>query len=1273
MAYRSSTSRSLTRGRATPRRSRPHLVLHPLENRVLLAATPYATLDLIPPAGGSATAVSLAVGSYAFGFANAFDSGTGGGGAGRIAFDDLTVTTPLASVSPAFLAAVAAADTVSPYATAVLTQRDAAGAAVAQWVMGGVNLAAGVVSNGGGGGGGGDAAAGVPAQTLHVGFRALTEATAASTRSWDAVRGNATGPAAPVGVTLAPLPVPPAAPPLTLTLQPTSGPAVTLALDSYEFGAVRPASATAIDFRELAVTTRLSAASPGLFAALAAATYFPTATLTQADAAGRVVAAWVLGTVRVASDAVTADAAGVPTERLGLTFRAATAATSTGATSWNRQTNNGSGPAAPPGLVTAPLPAVPAAPPVTLQFLPSGSGLPAVTVPLDSYRFGYADPAGGATGAPAGVAFDELVATGPLADASRGLLRAIGTGNAYPTAVLTQRNPAGQVVAQWALGTVLVTYHAVRNGGAGDADVTDTPAEEIHVSFGAMTAVTAGQVASWNAANNTPTGPAAPAGVTLVPLPSAAAAPVTLDLIPPAESGGSVVSLAIGSYAFGFANAFDSGTGGGGAGRIAFDDLTVTTPLAGASPAFLAAVAAADTASPYATAVLTQRDAAGAPIAQWVMGGAGLSAATIASGAGAAGVPVQTLHVSFRAVTEATATNAKSWDRTRGLATGPAAPVGAALAPLPAPPANPAVTLTLQPTSGPAVTLALDSYEFGAAYLTTTTGSRLEFRDLVVTGRLSAASPDLFAAVAAATYFPTATLTQADAAGHVVAAWVLGTVRIEADAIAGGGAGVPTERLGLEFRALTAATSTGTTSWNRQTNNGSGPAAPPGLVTAPLPAVPAAPPVTLQFLPSGSGLPAVTVPLDSYRFGYADPAGGATGAPAGVAFDELVATGPLADASRGLLRAIGTGNAYPTAVLTQRNPAGQVVAQWALGTVLVTYHAVRNGGAGDADVTDTPAEEIHVSFGAMTAVTAGQVASWNTANNTATGPAAPAGITVVALPTGPSDVRGRRLFYNHSPLDGNDPGAGPADDAAVAADKAALLPGQAASAANVSGYARGINGVMIDLALVASGGRISAADLDLRVGTTGDPAAWAPAPAPLAVALRRGAGAGGSDRLTITWADGAITSRWLRVALKANARTGLGAGDVFYFGSLPGDADADGSVDFADLVTLAQRYDQPTTAGVAAGDLNVDGVVDFADLVALAQGYDTTLAAPAVGAAAAAPLAVPAAATPAARPPRAPAPEPARKDGVAPVFATTTLVVPDEQPPRKPVRARPPR
>ena len=56
---------------------------------------------------------------------------------------------------------------------------------------------------------------------------------------------------------------------------------------------------------------------------------------------------------------------------------------------------------------------------------------------------------------------------------------------------------------------------------------------------------------------------------------------------------------------------------------------------------------------------------------------------------------------------------------------------------------------------------------------------------------------------------------------------------------------------------------------------------------------------------------------------------------------------------------------------------------------------------------------------------------------------------------------------------------------------------------------------------------------------------------------------------------------------------------------LPGDTNADGKVDFADLVTLAGHYGQ-LNATWQEGDFNADGTVDFGDLVTLAAHYGQT-------------------------------------------------------------------
>ena len=66
---------------------------------------------------------------------------------------------------------------------------------------------------------------------------------------------------------------------------------------------------------------------------------------------------------------------------------------------------------------------------------------------------------------------------------------------------------------------------------------------------------------------------------------------------------------------------------------------------------------------------------------------------------------------------------------------------------------------------------------------------------------------------------------------------------------------------------------------------------------------------------------------------------------------------------------------------------------------------------------------------------------------------------------------------------------------------------------------------------------------------------------------------------------------------------------------LVGDFNADGKVDFADLLILAQNYGKMSGALLSQGDANADGGVGFDDLLLLAQNYGKTAAGEPVAAA----------------------------------------------------------
>ena len=73
-----------------------------------------------------------------------------------------------------------------------------------------------------------------------------------------------------------------------------------------------------------------------------------------------------------------------------------------------------------------------------------------------------------------------------------------------------------------------------------------------------------------------------------------------------------------------------------------------------------------------------------------------------------------------------------------------------------------------------------------------------------------------------------------------------------------------------------------------------------------------------------------------------------------------------------------------------------------------------------------------------------------------------------------------------------------------------------------------------------------------------------------------------------------------------NATVDIGAFESGSTALLPGDADADGKVDFADLVILARNYGK-TNATWADGDFDSDGKVDFNDFLILARNYSRTV------------------------------------------------------------------
>ena len=220
----------------------------------------------------------------------------------------------------------------------------------------------------------------------------------------------------------------------------------------------------------------------------------------------------------------------------------------------------------------------------------------------------------------------------------------------------------------------------------------------------------------------------------------------------------------------------------------------------------------------------------------------------------------------------------------------------------------------------------------------------------------------------------------------------------------------------------------------------------------------------------------------------------------------------------------------------------------------------------------------------------------------------PAEILTRALFTVAS-VEGRHIFYNNSIGDGNDPADGPSDDAAIAPDKTALLPGGTANPANYTSYSRGVNGIMIDVA--GLGSAPTAGDFGVQINGAADPDIWSAGPVPT-VSIRPGEGVGDSDRVTLIWADGAILNQWVEVTVRATANTALAADDVFYLSNLVGDCDGDGEVGSSDYGQFAGEFGRRGGIGAMAADLNGDGRVDLADLAIMRRAIGNSVLAPTI-------------------------------------------------------------
>ena len=256
------------------------------------------------------------------------------------------------------------------------------------------------------------------------------------------------------------------------------------------------------------------------------------------------------------------------------------------------------------------------------------------------------------------------------------------------------------------------------------------------------------------------------------------------------------------------------------------------------------------------------------------------------------------------------------------------------------------------------------------------------------------------------------------------------------------------------------------------------------------------------------------------------------------------------------------------------------------GERLVTSGIVNTDAAGNAEIVLTATD---FAVGKVLTATATLLLSPGPLGSTSE--FSPA---VRVWPSSPT-VLAQHVFYNNSAYDGGNPAANASDDDAIATPVGALMPGDMYSARrSFTNYSRGLNGLMVDVADMFPGVTPTADDFEFRIGNNSVPAGWAAAPAPSAINIRRGAGVGGSDRVTITWPDGAIRDTWLQVTVKAGDRTGLSRPHVFYFGNLVGDSDlfwSDLSVTFEDLMRSRVAIGSAPRSMHDNLDVNRDGAI----------------------------------------------------------------------------------
>jgi type VI protein secretion system component Hcp len=756
------------------------------------------TLDL---SGGNATPVSIDLNTFQFGIHNSTTVGPTGVVAGTTSFDKLDVTATLSAAAPDLFAALTSG---KHYGTVTLKQYDAAGNPAAVWVLGQSFVTDDIISG---------SAGALPTQEVKFAFGALAQSVGTNIAGWSQVTNSSSSSDIPI----VPDPATPAVAPTGLTLNlytstaATATPAVTLNLNTFQFGFHKAVGATAVSFDALDVTAGLSSYSPKLFAALAGQKPFASARITQTDAQGNTTGVWALSNVHLTDDVITGSGNGLPGEALRFAFGALAQSVGTNIAGWS-QVSNSSSSSDIPFVLDPATPAV-ASTGLTLKLYTStaATATAAVTLNLNTFRFGF-HKAVGATA----VSFDALDVTTGLSSYSPKLFAALAGQKPFASARITQTDAQGNTTGVWALSNVVVTDDVITGSGSG------LPSEVLKFAFGALAQSVGTNIAGWSQVSNSSSSSDIP--FVLDPAtPAAAPTGLTLKLYTStAATAPAAVTLNLNTFQFGFHKAV-------GATAVSFDALDVTAGLSSYSPKLFAALAGQ---KPFASARITQTDAQGNTTGVWALSNVVVTDDVITgSGTGLTG---EELKFAFQAYGQGVGTHTATWDHVTNTTVdlGNLDPGSPAAAP---------TRITLDLAGGTATPLRLDLSTFQFVFnKPTTIGSatggagagKVSWPILDVTAALSNAAPDLFAALVNHQHYNTATLTQYDSSGNPAAVWVLAPVFVTDDGLAG--SGQTTQELKFVFEQLTEVTNPNRASWNFASQTATGPQGPDPSTLDPL-------------------------------------------------------------------------------------------------------------------------------------------------------------------------------------------------------------------------------------------------------------------------------------------------------------------------------------------------------------------------------------------------------------------------------------------------------